>query len=66
MIVVITISQEFNKLTAQNFAARLAQANLAIKKGIAALVKQTDVDDKLKNSKRKLASNKTKQVLVEN
>ena len=39
MIVVITISQEFNKLTAQNFAARLAQTNLAIKSGIAALVK---------------------------
>ena len=29
-------TEEFNKLTSQNFAARLAQANLASKNGIAA------------------------------
>ena len=34
---------EFNKLTAENFAARLAQANLVTK---------TDFDDKLKNLKK--------------
>ena len=31
----IVSSQEFNKLTGDNFAARLKQANLAIKNGIA-------------------------------
>ena len=48
---------EFNKLTAENFAARLAQANLVTK---------TDFDDKLINLNRKITSNKTKHLLVEN
>ena len=39
---------EFNKLTAENFAARLAQANLASKSNIANFVKKADFDDKLK------------------
>ena len=39
---------EFNKLTAENVAARLAQANLASKIDIAASVKKTYIDDKLK------------------
>ena len=39
---------EFNKLREDNFAARLAQANLVSKNDIAALVKKTDFDDKLK------------------
>ena len=41
---------EFNKSTAENFTARLAQANLASKNDIAALAKNTltDFDDKLK------------------
>ena len=42
---------EFNKLTTENSAARLAQANLASKNDIPALVKKTDFDDKLKNLK---------------
>ena len=46
---------EFNKLTAENFAARLAQANLAYKNDIANFVKKTDFDDKLKNLNKKLA-----------
>ena len=33
-------AQEFNKLTSQNFAARLAQANFASKNDIASLVKK--------------------------
>ena len=33
---------EFNKLAAENFAARLAQANLASKNDIANFVKKTD------------------------
>ena len=52
----ITIS-EFNKLTAENFAARLAQANLVTK---------TDFDDKLINLNRKITWKKTKHLLVEN
>ena len=42
-------TQEFDKFTAQIFAARLTQANLASKSDIAALVKKKDFDDKLKN-----------------
>ena len=57
---------EFNKLTAENFAARLAQANLASKSDIANFVKKTDFDDKLKNLNKKVTSNKTKHLLVEN
>ena len=44
----------------------MAQANLASKNGIAALVKKTDSDDKLKHLNKKVTSNKTKHVLVEN
>ena len=40
---------EFNKLTAENFAARLGQANLASKNDIANFVNKTDFDDKLKS-----------------
>ena len=36
---------EFNKLTAEIFTARLAQANLASKGDIANFVKKTDFDD---------------------
>ena len=48
---------EFKKLTAEHFAARLAQANLVTK---------TYFDDKLKNLNKKVNSNKTKHVLVKN
>ena len=57
---------EFNKLTAENFAARLAQANLVGKSDIAHFVKKTDSDHKLKNSNKKFTSNKTKHLQVEN
>ena len=40
---------EFNKLTAENFCARLAQANLARKNDIVNFLKTTDIDDKPKN-----------------
>ena len=40
---------EFNKIIAENYAARLAQANLASKSNIANFLKKTDLDDKLKN-----------------
>ena len=48
------ITPEFLKLTAENFAARLAQANLASKSDIVNFVKKTDFDDKLKNLNKKL------------
>ena len=48
---------EFNKLTAENFAARLAQANLITK---------IDFDAKLSSLNRKITLNKTKHLLVEN
>ena len=57
---------EFNKLTAESFAARLAQAKLASKNDIANFVKKTDFDNKLKNLNKKITSNKTKHVLVAN
>ena len=48
---------EFNKLAADVFNARLAQANLITK---------TDFDAKLSSLNRKITSNKTKHLLVEN
>ena len=57
---------EFNKLTAENFAARLAQENLAAKSDIANFVNKTDFDEKLKYLNKKVTSNKAKHPLVEN
>ena len=57
---------EFNKLTAENFRARLKQANLATKGNIADFVKMINFDDKLKDLYKKVTSNKSKHVLVEN
>ena len=48
---------EFNKSTAENFAARLAQVNLLTK---------TDFDNRLINLKKKITSNKRKHLIVEN
>ena len=56
---------EFNKITAEHFTARLAQANLAIKNDIANFLKKTDFDDKPKNLNKKFTSNETKHVLDE-
>ena len=42
-------TQEFNKLTSENFTARLKQANLASKSDIANFVKKTEFDNKPKN-----------------
>ena len=57
---------EFNKLTAGNFAPRLAQANLATKSDIANFVNKTSFAEKLKNLNGKVTLNKTKRLLVEN
>ena len=50
-------TSEFNKLAADVFNARLAQANLITK---------TDFDSKLSNLNRKITTNKTKHLLVGN
>ena len=57
---------EFNRLTVENFATGLAQANLASKNDIANFVEKTNFDDKLKNSNKSITSYKAKLVLVEN
>ena len=53
------------KLTAESFAAKLAQVNLAKKNHIAVLVKMTDFDNKVKKLNKKVTSIKTKHVEVE-
>ena len=57
---------KFNKLAVENFAARLAQANLVTKSDIANFVYKTDFDNKLKNLSNKVTSYKSKHLLVEN
>ena len=44
---------KFNELTAENFAARLKQSDLAAKANIADFVKKTHFDNKLKNLNKK-------------
>ena len=46
-----------SKLTTENFKARLAQANLVTK---------TDFDTKLQDINKRITSNKTKHLLIEN
>ena len=57
---------EFNKLTSENFAGRLKQANLTSKSDIANLVNKTDFGNKLLSFNKRINSNKTKHVLLEN
>ena len=57
---------EFNMLTAEIFAARLAKANLVSKSDIANFVRKRDFDDKLKHLNKNVNPNKTKHVLSEN
>ena len=61
-----TTPEEFNKLTAKNFTARLNQGKLATKGDITDFVKKTDFEDKLKKLIEKFSSNKLKHVLVKN
>ena len=49
-------SHEFNKLTTENFASRLKQADL---------VNKTDFDNKLTNFNKHIFSNKTKHLKVQ-
>ena len=46
----------------ENFAARLAQTNLASNNDIADFVKKSDFDDKLKNLNKKVTSNKARNI----
>ena len=48
------------------FALRLKRANLVSKSDLVNLVNKTYFDEKLKNLYKKITSNKTKNVLVEN
>ena len=57
---------KFNKLAAENFTARLKQANVATKADIADFLKRKDFVDKLKNINKRVTSNKSKHLLVEN
>ena len=63
---IINISLLQNLITAKNFTARLAQANLTSKNDIASFVKKTDFDDQLKHLNKKFTSYKIKHVLIEN
>ena len=51
---------DFNKLTAENFDGRLAQANLVTKSDIVNFVNKTDFDEKQKYLNTKTTLNKTK------
>ena len=59
-------SQEFDKLTADTFTTRLKEENSASKNDIANFVKKRDFDEKLLCFKKRINSNKTKHVFVEN
>ena len=48
---------EFNKLTVENFIARLAQANLASKSDFDNFVKKLDFEEKLKNLNTSIKQN---------
>ena len=55
---------ECNKLTAESFSAKLAQANLAAENDITNFVKKTDFDAKLKNLNKKLLQIKQNMYLL--
>ena len=50
----IVTTHKFNKLTADNFAARLEQEKSATKDDIADFVKKTDFNNKIKRLMQKL------------
>ena len=54
-----------NKLTADTFAERLAQAKLATKNDIANFAKRTDFDDKLWNINKEFTSKKNMYIYKE-
>ena len=50
-------TQKFNKITTDNFAAKLKQANLASKNNIGDFVKNIYIDEKLINVNKNITSN---------
>ena len=58
-------TQQFNKLTADDFAGRLKKANLASKNDIPNFVNKTDFGNRLLSFNNRINPNKTKHVLVE-
>ena len=65
-VVKILLHKEFNKLPADNFAARLKIANLENKNDITNFVRKKNFDEELKSYNKKVTSNETKHLLVEN
>ena len=61
-----TTTQEFNKFTSENVAARLAKTNSSNKNDIANFLKKKSFDDKLKKLNKTVISNKTGHAIVEN
>ena len=57
---------EFNKLASEKYSARLKEVNLASKSDIVDLLKKTDFNNKLLGFNKRINSNKTKHVVVEN
>ena len=58
------ITQELNKLTSENFSARLAQANLTNKIDASHFVKKTDFGDKQKSLNKNALNELSKKVKV--
>ena len=58
-------TQELNKLTGDNFADKLKQADSVSKNYIANFIKKTNFDNKLKNFNKKAALNKTRHLELE-
>ena len=65
-VVKILLHKEFNKLPADNFAARLKIVNLENKNDITNFVRKKNFDEELKSYNKKVTSNETKHLLVEN
>ena len=57
--------KEFNKLTAENFAAKLKQSHLATEADIDNFIETPDFDEKLKKLNKEVTSNKSKHLETE-
>ena len=66
LLLLQNLIRDFFSVTPENFAARLAQGNLASKNDIAVLVKNTDFDEKPRKWNKNVTLNKTKHVIVVN
>ena len=55
---------DLNKLTAENFDARLKQENLASKSDITNFAKKREIDNILLSFDKRINSNKTKNLMV--